>query len=136
MAVRWYPAGNIGPRPACECWIGEAGRAGRNVVPGLTQELSSADPPEHLQPYCYWDFWSFHSPDWWRRHWERSGVVSVELAEMIPDGSKHWIKSDEISAEWQGKQSDEADMLRVDAGRYLGFTRMVGRRKPGSRWRG
>ena len=54
------------------------------VVPGLAQELPSIDPPEHLQPYWYGDSWSFHSPNWWRRHWERSGLVSVELADMTP----------------------------------------------------
>ena len=31
------------------------------VVPGLVREWSSADPPEHLQPYWHWDFSSFHS---------------------------------------------------------------------------
>ena len=34
-----------------------------------------------------------------------------------------------------GKPADEADMLALDAGRTLGFTRMVGRRndRPASR---
>ena len=54
--------------------------------------------------------------------------MTVELADMIPDGWKHWPTSDLVSAEWQGKQGDE-EMLRVDAGRNLGFTRMVARRK-------
>ena len=106
------------------------------VVPGLVQEIPSADPPEHLQPHWYWDFWSFHSPDWWRKHWERSGVVSIELADMIPDGWKHWLTSDSISAEWQGRQSNEGADLRIDAGRNLGFTRVVARRKPEPRWPG
>ena len=104
------------------------------VVPGLTQELPSADPPEHLQPYWHGDFSSFHSPDWWRRHWERSGLVSVELADMIPDGWKHWLTSDAISAEWQGEQSDEAEMLRIDGGKNLGFARIVARRMPETKW--
>lgn len=99
------------------------------VVPGLVQEFESADPPEHLRSDWDRDFWSFHSPGWWRRHWERSGSVSVEAADLLPDGWKHWLASDEVSAEWQGIESTEADMLRVDAGRNLGFTRMVARRK-------
>ena len=99
------------------------------VVPGLVQELSSADPPEHLQPHWHWDFSCFHSPDWWRRHWERSGLVTVELSDMISNGWKHWLTSDSVSAQWQGKQSETGEMLRVDAGRNLGFTRMVARRK-------
>ena len=105
------------------------------VVPGLTQELPSADPPEHLLPHWYWDFWSFHSPDWWRRHWERSGMVSIEMADTVPNGWRHWIRSDEISAEWRDEQGDESEMLRVDAGRNLGFTRIVARRNPEPRWK-
>ena len=99
------------------------------VVTGRVQELSSADPPEHLQPHWHWDFSCFHSPDWWRRHWERSGLATVELSDMIPNGWKHWLTSDSVEAEWQGKQSETGEMLRVDAGRNLGFTRIVARRK-------
>ena len=50
------------------------------VVPGLVQEWPSADPAEHLQPHWSRDCSSFHSPDWWRRHWERSGLMTVESA--------------------------------------------------------
>lgn len=98
------------------------------VVPGLAKEWSTADPPEHLQPHWYRDFASFHSPDWWRRNWEGSGVVRVELADMMPDGWNHWMTSDAVSGEWRGEGS-HVEMLRVDAGRNLGFTRMVARRR-------
>jgi len=105
------------------------------VVPGFVRELPSAEPPSHLQHSWYSDFWSFHDPDWWRRHWERSGLVDVELADMIPDGWKHWVASDEIVAEWQNRDSDSDD-VRLDAGRTLGFTRMVARRRLAKRSRG
>ena len=100
------------------------------VVPGIVQEWPSADPPEHLKPYWHWTFSSFHSPDWWHRHWERSGMVTVELSDMMPNGWKHWLISNSVSAEWNGQELDEIEMLQVDAGRNLGFTRMVARRKP------
>ncbi len=105
------------------------------VVPGLTQELSSSEPPDHLRPYWYWGFCSFHSPEWWRRHWEKCGIVTVELADMIPNGWKHWLASGEIAVEWQDREDDETEMVRLDAGRNLGFTRMVARRTE-ARWLG
>lgn len=105
------------------------------VVPGLVRELPAADPPEHLQPNWASGESSFHSPDWWRRHWELSGLVSIELADMVPDGWKHWATSDEISAEWKGERSEEAEYVRLDAGRNLGFTRVVARRRRDPRWR-
>ena len=77
---------------------------------------------------------SFHGPDWWRRHWEKSGVVSVELADTVPNGWRLWMRGDEISAEWLDQSADEAEMLRVDAGRTLGFTRMVARRMEEAKW--
>ena len=47
---------------------------------------------------------------------------------MISNGWNHWLTSDSVSAQWQGKQSETGEMLRVDAGRNLGLTRMVARR--------
>jgi hypothetical protein len=50
----------------------------------------------------------------------------VTLADSIPNGWQHWLKWQEVCL-IQGCAADqqEADMLRVDAGRNLGFTRVV-----------
>ena len=105
------------------------------VVPGLVEELPSSEAPEHLREY--WDpaMFSLHSPEWWRRHWERSGLVDVELSDLIPEGWRLWMASDLVWSKHLGKPSGEADMLALDCGRTLGFTRMVGRRnnRPASR---
>lgn len=98
------------------------------VAPALVEELTSTDPPDHLRQYWEPAFFSLHSPAWWRRHWERSGLVSVEVAELVPDGWKLWMESDLVWSERLGKPSDEADMLALDRGATLGFTRMVARR--------
>jgi SAM-dependent methyltransferase len=97
------------------------------VVPGLMQELD-AGVPEHLLPYWEWEFCSLHSPEWWRRHWEKTGKVDVEVADSIPRGWEHWLKWTEVCLQ-QGYPADSIDMLRLDAGRNLGFTRMVARRR-------
>ena len=99
------------------------------VVPGLRQELE-VGVPEYLQPYWNWEFYSLHSPAWWRRHWEKTGLVEVGLADMIPEGWEHWLKWMEVIFDREGQDDarQEAEMLRVDAGRNLGFSRMVARR--------
>jgi SAM-dependent methyltransferase len=98
------------------------------IVPGLKQEL--AGPlPEHLAVYWPWDFCSFHSPEWWRRHWEKTGMAEVLHADMLPDGWKQWLLWQEVClAEGFSAHSEEADLLRRDAGRNLGFTRVVARK--------
>jgi cyclopropane fatty-acyl-phospholipid synthase-like methyltransferase len=103
------------------------------VVPGTLEELSEG-PPAHLAPYWVWDFCSFHSPGWWRRHWQKTGLVDVEIADTLADGWKLWLEWNEVCAQF-GRQNladvvrREAEMLRVDAGRTLGFTRLIARRR-------
>jgi cyclopropane fatty-acyl-phospholipid synthase-like methyltransferase len=98
------------------------------VVPGLRQEFAAGLPP-HLAPYWQREFWSFHSPAWWQAHWERTGPVEVEVADLVPRGWEHWLRWLEIAGQ-HGYPTDEqeAEMLRVDAGRSLGFTRLVARK--------
>jgi SAM-dependent methyltransferase len=99
------------------------------VVPGLVEEFVGG-LPEHLQPFWDWELWSFHSPSWWRAHWEKSGKVAVEFSEMIPDGWKQWLLWEEAKINHGISDfPEEAEMLHVDAGRHLGFVRMVARRK-------
>jgi hypothetical protein len=101
------------------------------VVPGLRHEFGVAVPP-HLKPYWEWEFHSFHGPDWWRRHWEKTGQATVERADMVPDGWKHWMRW--VNVLFERNRQDyarrEAEMLQVDAGRNLGFTRVVARKAP------
>lgn len=97
------------------------------VVPGLAHEVD-VFPPPHLEAYWQWDFCSFHSPDWWRRHWQKTGLVSVEVADRLPEGWQDWLTWNEICDRVRGDPGQEAQMLRVDAGRLLGFTRVIARR--------
>jgi cyclopropane fatty-acyl-phospholipid synthase-like methyltransferase len=93
----------------------------------MLQEIEGA-VPEHLA--AWWDpsCWALHSPGWWRRHWEKTGFVTVERAESMPHGWKRWL-------EWQRvicpENSVELQAVEADAGRYFGYLRLVARRRPG-----
>ena len=98
------------------------------VVPGLRDDLKG-QIPEHLAPYWEPDYWSFHGPGWWRNHWDRSGLVRVGTADMIPNGWEHWLTWLEVCAQYGYPTStNEAAMVRAGAGRTLGFSRVVARR--------
>ena len=102
---------------------GQIGIAGA----GLAQEVP-LPLPAHLEPIWSQDFWCLHSADWWRRHWGRTGLVEVEIADDMPDGWQIW-------SHWQRKNSPdntaEIEAVERDAGQYLTYVRMVARRNPG-----
>jgi SAM-dependent methyltransferase len=105
------------------------------AVPMLRAEL--IELPEHLRPFWTWDCWSFHTADWWRWHWAKTGLVDVEVAELIPNGARHWLLWDEVCVETgSGPRPDLAAeglaMNRADAGRTLALGLVVARRRAAS----
>jgi hypothetical protein len=92
-------------------------------------------PPETVRPYWEWDFCSFHSPEWWRKHWAKTGLVEIEVAGHMVDGWQLWAEWDECRAEvgagLGGSSAAWAEMLRLDAGQTFAFTRVVARRPGG-----
>ncbi len=98
------------------------------IVPGLVRDFDEGQIPAHLKQIWADDFNSFHTADWWRRHWEVTGRVEIELADVSPNGWRDWLLFDEALDALRGSPSDESDLLREDSGRYLGFVRMIARR--------
>jgi SAM-dependent methyltransferase len=92
---------------------------------GLVQEIESA-LPTHLREWWTRDLWCLHSAAWWRRHWERTGIMKIELADTMPDGWQHWHAWHKAIAP---DNELEIKTIEVDAGRYLGYVRLVGRRR-------
>jgi len=92
---------------------------------GLVREAEGA-VPDHLQGWWTQDFWACHSAAWWRHHWERTGIVDIELADTMPDGWKFWLDWLKAVAP---ENAAEIKALEIDAGKYLGYVRLVGRRR-------
>jgi SAM-dependent methyltransferase len=100
---------------------GQIGIAGA----GLMQEIDGP-PPSHLQQWWTPDLWCMHSAGWWRRHWERTGIMEIELADTMSNGWQRWLDWHKTVA-----PNNEVEIMAVetDAGRYLGYVRLVGRRR-------
>ncbi|MGA1820809.1 MAG: hypothetical protein ACMUHU_07375 [Thermoplasmatota archaeon] len=85
--------------------------------------------PSHLGPEWYW----LNSVDWWRRHWERYPEMELELAEPFPNGWDLWIRWHEFLDLYGHRnrphEASELQTLLKDNGEYLGFIRMVGKRR-------
>jgi SAM-dependent methyltransferase len=92
---------------------------------GLMQEIEGA-VPEHLQEWWTPDLWCLHSASWWRRHWERTGMMDIEVSDTMPDGWQLWL-------EWHRTVAPDNEVeikaLEADRGSFLGYVRVVGRRR-------
>lgn len=100
---------------------GQLGIAGA----GLTRELE-ANPPEHLRTWWTPDLWCLHTAAWWRRHWEKPGILEIAVADTLPDGWRFWVDWQELIAP---NNTVEIEALKSDGGRTLGYVRAVGRRR-------
>ena len=100
---------------------GQIGIAGA----GLVQEIEGP-LPEHLCRWWTQDLWSLHSASWWRRQWERTGIMDIDVADTMPDGWQRWLDWHRVIAP---DNELEIDALEADRGSFLGYVRLVGRRR-------
>lgn len=100
---------------------GQVGIAGT----GLTQEINGPIP-EHLRRWWSNDLWCLHSAAWWRRHWERTSILAIEVADTMPDGWRLWLDWHKLVAP---DNEPEITALEADRGAYLGYVRLVGSRQ-------
>lgn len=47
--------------------------------------------PAHLREWWTADLCCLHSAAWWRRHWDRTGIVDIEVADVLSDGWRLWL---------------------------------------------
>jgi cyclopropane fatty-acyl-phospholipid synthase-like methyltransferase len=102
---------------------GQLGIAGA----GLMQHIQTT-VPEHLKHWWTQDLWCLHTADWWQQHWQRTGIIEVEVADTYPNGWRLWQKwHEEIAPD----NSVEIEAVKADQGRYLGYVRVIGRKQQG-----
>ena len=63
---------------------------------------------------------------WWRRHWERTNILAIEVADTMPDGWRLWLDWHKLVA---ADNEPEITALEADRGAYLGYVRLVGSRQ-------
>jgi len=92
---------------------------------GLTREIEGSVPARLAS---WWEpaMYCLHSASWWRSHWEKMGLVNVELADSMPDGWTLWLQ-------WQNVVAPdnlvEIQAIENDAGQLMGYIRAVARRQ-------
>lgn len=100
---------------------GMIGIAGAGLISEIEGPL-----PEHLIQWWTQDCWFLHSESWWRRHWERTGIVDIVTADTMTEGWRHWLAWHRIVAP---HNEVEIRALEADRGNHLGYFRLLGRRQ-------
>ena len=100
------------------------------VTPGLTQEFENGYPPNMKQ---FWikpsgdpsadassagEMFSFHSAAWWRKLWEKTGIVNITSCYDIPNPKEIWYPwanwAKQNFKEKFGLESDDVEFLEAD----------------------
>jgi cyclopropane fatty-acyl-phospholipid synthase-like methyltransferase len=93
---------------------------------GLTEEFDGEVPPT-LRGWWEPNMASLHTHTWWRRHWQRSGILDVVRTDSMADAWKLWL-------EWQQtiapENRTEIEALERDRGANLTYIRAIARRRP------
>lgn len=109
--------------PYCLKFLAPGGSIGI-VGPGLLIEPGDPLPP-YLASRWHPDFCAFLSPTWWRTHWERTGLVTVDVADTVPDSGADWLRWLEACDLVGRGHEPDAELLRADVDTLLGFTRVA-----------
>ena len=96
---------------------------------GLMQEMDGP-VPDHLRAWWEPGLVCLHSAGWWRRHWEKTGILDVVAADTLTDGWRFWMDWQHVVAP---DNAVELQAVESDGGRWLGYVRAVGRLRPDAR---
>ena len=99
------------------------------IVPGYIKEPTDG-VPEYIHEFLGDELWTWQSLLWWKNLWENSGLVSINVADAMPDGCDFWLRWETVLNEsGQNKWPDETHIFKMDEGAYIGFIRLVATKK-------
>ena len=99
------------------------------ITPGCMCEADNG-VPEYLAKFLSDELWTWKSLPWWRYHWEKTDLVSIDIADKPENGFALWLRWEEVKVSLgKGRWGDETDIYRQDGGEYMGIIRMVATKK-------
>jgi cyclopropane fatty-acyl-phospholipid synthase-like methyltransferase len=99
------------------------------VSPAITHEIGN-NIPENIRDYWDEGFCSFHSSNWWKEHFEKCKSVKVDVADNLQNGWEIWLKWEILNKKYNyGKNDQYINLLEIDKGKTLTFSRIIATKK-------
>ena len=92
------------------------------IVPGYMRDVSKGIP-DYLVDFLGDELWTWDTLPWWKSLWEKDGLVTIDIADTLPDGCALWLRVEKAGG------GDEADIFEEDGGEYIGFIRLTATKK-------
>jgi cyclopropane fatty-acyl-phospholipid synthase-like methyltransferase len=94
----------------------------------LAREIPTADDAPDFLRETFAAHWSFvHTVEWWRGEWERTGLVDVIAADVLP-GSRELLREYSQDRLASRRQDEIARAAALDGGDWLLLFSLVGRK--------
>jgi len=82
--------------------------------------------PDYLVEFLGEDqLWTWKSLAWYRSLWEKDGLVSIDIADALPNSCDLLIRYEAAQLAYNPLGEDETDIYEEDNGEYMGFVRLV-----------
>ena len=99
------------------------------IVPGFMSDVSDG-VPDYLTKFLGDELWTWKTLPWWKSLWEKDDIVSVDVADKMPNGCASWLSWNEaLLSVGKNHHPDEIEIYRNDNGKYMGFIRLVGTKR-------
>ena len=99
-------------------------------TPALRVDPYEGPVPAYVSAVVGHEAAAWHSPEWWRRHWELSALVDDVQARWQTGGRDDWLAWARAGCEARGETSNAVvEMLKQDSDELLGFTLISARKR-------
>lgn len=94
----------------------------------FTKEIDTLEQVPDFLRDDYQKYWYFiHTIDWWRKLWEKTGLVHIEAAQELEE-AQHVREQYVKDYEKQEEQDPFAKALQLDKQHFISFFKLIGRR--------
>ena len=100
-------------------------------TPALRDDPYTAAVPPHVQTLFGAEAAAWHSPAWWQRHWDLTGLVDDIAARWQDGGRDNWLMWERVRRVGlnQTDPSLVVEMLEADADEQVGFALVSARKR-------